>query len=173
MWIPIPNGEISYAHLNWAGQVDIIALGAVGDSATVYGRTSISLNDQDASYISIYNDQGLAAGPFRSRYDISSGVYVSAVKSNDGTGFSSLKPLTALKEVPNSAWSGESAVTVEGRSYSIPVTVMAYNKDTLSWISGSDGKSIVEIAHAYAKKCNMYASEDGVIRIIEVGGDFR
>nr|WP_325249652.1 S-layer homology domain-containing protein [uncultured Oscillibacter sp.] len=170
---PIPNGEISYAHLNWAGQVDIIALGAVGDSATVYGRTSISLNDQDASYISIYNDQGLAAGPFRSRYDISSGVYVSAVKSNDGTGFSSLKPLTALKEVPNSAWSGESAVTVEGRSYSIPVTVMAYNKDTLSWISGSDGKSIVEIAHAYAKKCNMYASEDGVIRIIEVGGDFR
>ena len=100
---PIPNGEISYAHTNWAGQVDIIALGAAGDSATVYGRTSFSLSDQDASYISIYNNQGLAAGPFRSRYDISSGVYVAAVKSNDGTGFASLKPLTALKDVPNSA----------------------------------------------------------------------
>ncbi len=171
---PIPNGEISYAHLNWAGQVDIIALGAVNDGSVLYGRTSVTMDDgQDVLRISIYNDQGLVAGPFRSHYDISGGVYVAAVESNDGTGFSSIRPLTALKEVPNTAWSGESAVTVEGRSYTIPVTVMAYNKDSHEWISPSDGKSIVEIAHAYAQKCDMYASEDGVIRIIEVGGDFR
>ncbi len=170
---PIPNGEISYAHTNWNGQVDIIVLGDVSTSSTVYGRTSVSMNEQDASYISVYNALGLVAGPFRSRYDIGGGVYVEAVKSNDGTGFSSLKRLTALKDVPNTAWSGESAVTVDGRSYSIPVTVMAYNKDTLSWISAADGKSVVDIAHAYAQKCDMYASEDGVIRIIEVGGDFR
>lgn len=62
---------------------------------------------------------------------------------------------------------------MDGRTYSIPSTVMAYNKDTLSWISASDGRSIVDITHAYAKKCDMFASEDGVIRIIEVGGDFR
>ena len=98
---------------------------------------------------------------------------MAAVESNDGTGFSSLKPLTALKDVPNTAWSGEGAVTVDGRTYSIPVTVMAYNKDTAEWISAGDGKTVVDIAHAYAKKCDMYASEDGVIRAIEVGGDFR
>ena len=63
---PIPNGEISYAHTNWAGQVDVIAVGTVGKNATIYGRTSISMNDRDFSYISIYNDGGLAAGPFRS-----------------------------------------------------------------------------------------------------------
>nr|WP_325212895.1 S-layer homology domain-containing protein [uncultured Oscillibacter sp.] len=171
---PIPNGEISYAHTNWAGQVDVIVLGSTGRNVVVYGRTSISMGDRDLAYISIYSDQGQVAGPFRSRYDIGGGVYVAAVVDNAGTGsFSSLKPLAALKDVPNSAWSGESAVTVDGRTYSIPSTVMAYNRDTHEWISASEGKTVVDIAHAYAKECDMYASEDGVIRAIEVGGGFR
>ena len=171
---PIPNGEISYAHTNWAGQVDIIVLGGVNTGA-VYGRTAISTPDgRDAAYISIYNSEGLVAGPFRSRYNIGGGVYVAAVVSDAGTGgFSSLKPLTALKDVPNTAWTGESAVTVDGRSYTISPNVMAYNKDSMEWISAGEGRSVVEITHAYAKKCDMYASDDGVIRAIEVGGDFR
>ena len=168
----ISNGEISYAHTNWRGQVDVIALG--GGGVTLYGRTSISVNDRDISYISIYSDQGKVAGPFLSHYDISGGVYVSAVVADEGTGgFSSLKPLTAMKDVPNSAWSGPGAVTVDGRTYSVAFNVMAYNKDTLSWIVPEDGKTVVDIAHAYSKKCDLYASEDGVIRAIEVGGDFR
>lgn len=170
---PIPNSEISYAHTNWAGQVDIIALGAAGGGATLYGRTSVTLDDHDVRRIAIFNDQGQATDYFRTNYDIGGGVYVAAVESNDGTGFSSLQPLTALKDVPNTAWSGEGAVTVDGRSYSIPVTVMAFNKDTNSWIQAEGGRSVVDIAHAYAKKCDMYASGDGVIRVIEVGGDFR
>lgn len=171
---PISNGEISYAHTNWAGRVDIIALGIAGGNATLYGRTSAMLDDRGRSRIAIFNDQGQVSDYYPSGYDIGGGVYVAAVVSDVGTGgFSSLKPLTALEDVPNSAWSGEGAVTVDGRSYAIPVSVMAYNKDTREWISAADGRSIVEIAHAYAKKCDMYASEDGVIRVIEVGGDFR
>ncbi len=171
---PISNGEISYAHLNWAGQVDIIVLGGVNDGSVLYGRTSVTMDsDRDIYRISVYNDQGQVAGPFRSHYDIPGGVYVAAVVANDGTGFSSLKRLTALKEVPNSAWSGQSAVTVDGRSYSIPISVMCYNKDSHTWIEPTDSRSAVDIAHAYAKQCDMYASEDGVIRVIEVGGDFR
>lgn len=122
---PISNGEISYAHLNWAGQVDIIVLGGVNDGSVLYGRTSVTMDsDRDIYRISVYNDQGQVAGPFRSHYDIPGGVYVAAVVANDGTGFSSLKRLTALKEVPNSAWSGQSAVTVDGRSYSIPLSLI-------------------------------------------------
>lgn len=170
---PIANGEISYAHTNWAGQVDIIALGAVGVGATIYGRTSISYSDRDYALISIYNDQGQVAGPYRSTYDIGGGVYVAAVEARDGSGFSSLKPLTALKDVPRTAWSGQSAVTVDGRTYSISDTVIAYNKDTMEWITPTEGRSVLEIAHAYAKTYTLYASEDGVIRAIEVGGDFR
>lgn len=171
---PIPNREISYAHTNWAGQVDIIALGTAGSGATLYGRTSIKLDDRDIRRIAVFNDQGQVTDYFRSNYDIAGGVYVAAVVDEAGTGsFSSLKPLTVLKDVPNTAWSGESAVTVDGRTYSIPVTVMAYNKDSNSWIRAEEGRSVVDIAHAYAQKCTMYASDDGVIRAIEVGGDFR
>ena len=50
---------------------------------------------------------------------------------------------------------------------------MVYNKDSREWISASEGKSAVDIAHAYAQKSVIYASDDGVIRAIEVGGDFR
>ena len=170
---PVANEEISYAHTNWAGQVDIIVIGAVGTGASIYGRTALSYTDRNYSLISVYNDQGLAAGPFRSTYDIGAGVYVAAVEARDGSGFSSLKPLTALKDVPSTAWSGQGSVTVDGRSYSIPVTVMAYNKDTLEWITATEDRSILDIARAYSKKYDMYASEDGVIRVIEVGGDFR
>ena len=98
---------------------------------------------------------------------------MAAVVANDGTGFSSLQRLTALEDVPNTAWSGQGAVTVDGRTYSIASDVMCYNRDISGWITAAEGRSALDIAHAYAQKCDMYASSDGVIRAIEVGGDFR
>lgn len=187
---PIPSGEISYAHTNWAGRVDVIVLGGIHDGAVFYGRTSVTFEEvmmqhpenpnfqipdpsKEPTYYMSISDGKTTIGPFRSYYDINGGVYVAAVVSSSGTSFSSLQPLTALKEVPNTAWTGESAVMVDGRSYSIPETVMAYNKDTNQWIQPTASQSVVDIAHAYAKQCNLYASEDGVIRIIEVGGGSR
>lgn len=168
---PIPSGEISYAHTNWAGQVDIIALGAASSGAVVYGRTSLSVDELKVSRVAIINERGCVAGPYPTGYNVGDGVYVEAVVSD--AGFSRLKPLTALKDVPNTAWSGEGAVTVDGRSYSIPESVMAYNRDAREWVSAKDGRSVVDIAHAYAQTCSMYADDGGVIRIIEVGGASR
>lgn len=54
-----------------------------------------------------------------------------------------------------------------------PCDVAAYSSATNTWIEPTGDKSTVEIAHAYAKKCNLYASGDGVIRIIEMGGNRR
>lgn len=173
---PIPNKEIRYAHLNWAGQVDIIALGGANDGSVLYGRTSVSMGDDPnrINYrMSIYNSAGRVAGPFPTNYDIPGGVYVAAVVDSDNTGFASLQRLTALKGVPNTAWSGQGAVTVDSRSYSIPASIMIYNRDTNTWLQPTENQSVVEIAHAYAKQCDMYASGDGAIRIIEIGGDFR
>lgn len=160
--------EISYAHLNWANQVDVIVLGGARSSGVFYGRVSITVNEgasRDTYRVTVTNPDG-KLGPYVSNYDIANGSYVAAVEDGTGTGFSSLKPLTALKEVPNTAWSGQSAVTVDGRSYSIPSSVMCYNRDLTSWVT-------LEEAHAYAKQCNMYASDDGVIRIIEIDTRFK
>ena len=163
---PIANGEISYAHLNWANRVDIIVLGGVNSSSGVfYGRTSVTMDSDENSdrlYMTVINPQG-RMGPFRLTYNIPGGTYVAARKNSSGTAFDSLQQLTRLREVPNSAWTGQGAVTVAGRTYTISGTVMCYNRDTASWIS-------LEEAHAYAKQCDMYASDDGVIRAIEVGG---
>lgn len=164
---PISSGEISYAHLNWADQVDIIVLGGV-KSGVFYGRASISVTEsggRDTYRVSVVSPDG-TMGPYITQYeDIVQGTYVAAMESSTGLGFSSLKPLTALKDVPNTAWSGQSAVTVDGRSYSIPSNVMCYNRDISGWVT-------LEEAHAYAKECDMYASDDGVIRAIEIDTRF-
>lgn len=162
---PISAGEISYAHVNWAGQVDVIVLGGVNNGGVFYGRVSITAGSREDSYrISIVSPEG-TKGPYYSNYDVTHGTYVAAVESSTGMGFSSLKPLTAMKDVPNTAWSGRSAVTIDGRSYSVPTNVMCYNKDIASWVT-------LEEAHAYTGKCDMYASDDGVIRAIEIDTRF-
>ena len=162
---PISAGEISYAHVNWANQVDIIVLGGVNSGKVFYGRVSITVGSREDTYrISVISPEG-KKGPYHSNYDISHGTYVAAVEDSTGMGFSSLKPLKVMEDVPNTAWSGRSAVTVDGRSYSVPSNVMCYNRDISDWVT-------LEEAHAYAGKCDMYASDDGVIRAIEIDTRF-
>ena len=71
-----------------------------------------------------------------------------------------------MKEVPNTAWSGKSAITMDGRTYTIPATVSCYNRDLGKWVT-------LEEAHAYASQLDIYASDDGVVRIIETGSKRR
>ena len=165
---PISASEIGYAHLNWANRVDIIVLGGVNNGAVFYGRTSMTMEENSNGNVSYYmeviNDQG-RIGPFRTNYEIS-GVYVAAVVDQNGTGFASLQRLVAMKEVPNTAWSGKSAITMDGRTYTIPATVSCYNRDLGKWVT-------LEEAHAYASQLDIYASDDGVVRIIETGSKRR
>lgn len=162
----IPASQISYARINWAGRVDILVVGG-GSNTVFYGRTSVTMeessdpeSDHVSYYLEVYNDKG-SMGPFRLINDIPGGVYVQATSNASGTAFTSLKELNKLGEVPNTAWSGREAVTVNGRTYTVPLTVSCYNRDNGTWLS-------LDAAHAYADKANLYASDDGVIRIIEV-----
>ena len=50
---------------------------------------------------------------------------------------------------------------VGGRSYTVPANVQCYNRDSRTWVS-------LDEALAYAPTANLYASDDGVIRIVEV-----
>lgn len=162
---PIANGEISYAHLNWANRVDIIVLGSSDSSSVFYGRTSVTMEGSDGAeqlYMKVYNPSG-ELGPYRLSYEVSGGIYVAARRNNSGTAYDSIQILTRLRDVPNASWTGQGVVTVDGRSYTISPSVMCYNRDTAGWIS-------LDAAHAYAKECDMYASDDGVIRAIDVGG---
>ena len=103
-------------------------------------------------------------GPFEMAAGLPEGVrnnaYVAAQANSRG--FTSLRPLTKFSAVPNSAWSGRTSVTVNGRSYAVPSDVACWNRDTESWVT-------LDQARAYAGRANLYESGDGVIRVIEVG----
>lgn len=162
---PISSGEIGYAHTNWANQVDIIVLGGGNSNTVFYGRTALSATSgTDTNYITVNSPEG-SIGPFRTTYEISGGAYVAAVVNANDNGFNSLKRLEAKRDVPNTAWSGQGAVTIDGRTYSIPSNVMCYNRDIGDWVT-------LEQAHAYAKECDMFVSEDGVVRAIEIDTRF-
>ena len=162
----IANSEIGYAHLNWANQVDIIVLGGGNTNTVLYGRTSLNATSSslDTRYITINTPDG-SYGPYRTNYEISGGAYVAAVLNANGDGFNSLKRLEAKRDVPNTAWTGQGAVTIDGRTYSIPSNVMCYNRDIGDWVT-------LEQAHAYAKECDIFVSDDGVVRAIEIDTRF-
>ncbi len=162
----IPASQISYAHLNWANQVDILVLGGVNNNNTIYGRTSVTMEGTDPDkityYMTVYNGRE-RMGPFRLRHDIPGGTYVMATSDSSGETYSALKELEKLAEVPNTAWSGQGVVTMNGRSYTVASDVICFNRDTAAWIT-------LDEAHAYATSADLYASDDGVIRAIEVRG---
>ena len=86
------------------------------------------------------------------------GITVTGTGSNQH--IASLVRLTALKDVPNSAWSGSGAVTVGGRTYTVPSDVLCYNVRTQDWMTLSQ-------AHAYAASSDLYV-HNGAVRIIQV-----
>ncbi len=170
---PISNSEISYAHTNWANQIDIIVLGGDSRSNVFYGRTSVTMQgdgDNITYMMELYNPQGRTQA-FRLPASYAPGAsYAMLAPSDDGSGFPVagrglcvIKDLEKLSDVPNTAWSGRGAVTVGGRTYTIAANVMCYNRDIIGWIT-------LDQAHAYSKTCQMFVSEDGVVRAIEVGG---
>ena len=172
-------GDIRYARTNWAGQVDLIVLGGSESGTMYYGvavvkRTEIQVKDEngkepdDDGYIettkttqtiAVEYGAGLQTAPIQNASLVANGAFV-AMRIKDGR-ITSLETLDKLSAVPNSAWSGQTAVTVGGRTYTVASDVPCYNSAAKSWLTLSQ-------AHGYADTANLYVS-DGVVRVIEVG----
>ena len=82
----------------------------------------------------VYGD-GKSVGPFSTGYDVRTGDYVKVILSSNGSAFMHCEKLTELDKVPNSAWSGQSAVTVGGRTYKVSEDVPCFNRSTGRWMS--------------------------------------
>ena len=172
-------GDIRYARTNWAGQVDLIVLGGSESGTVYYGvavvkRSEFQVQDENGRYpgddgyvvtskttqtIAVEYGTGLRTEPIQNASLVANGAFVEA-RIKDGR-ITSLETLTKLSNVPNSAWSGKTAVTVGGRTYTVPEDVACYNSAAKSWLTLSQ-------AHGYADTANLYVS-DGVVRVIEVG----
>lgn len=154
--------QILYVRTNWKNQVDLIVLNQT--AGEVFGRVfwETESYDEDGTAqkrIGVEFD-GQRVGPFRMEYDFQTGDYVAAKLNRNGTGFASLVELTQLKGVSRSAWIGDEAVTVNGKTYTVPESVLCYNRDNQSWIT-------LEEALAYSGSANLHV-RNGVVRIVEV-----
>lgn len=163
----VPSGQILYARANWADEVDLVVLRGSLDSTVIYGRvfwtvqTDESGEIEDCLGVEFGDGESGRTKAFPMRYNVESGDYVAATLNRNNSGFSSMVKLAELSNVDKSAWIGKSTVLVGGRSYTVPANVLCYNLDSGTWMT-------LDAALAYAPTANLYASDDGIIRVIEV-----
>ena len=165
----IRSNDILYARTNWAGKVDLIVLGGADNKTVVYGKAifrehiETPMEGSGETYFTNrlqveYGNNDKRTEEFVTGFTTTNGAYIELTVRNGRV--AGVIRLTELRSVPNSAWSGSTAVTVGGRTYRVPADVSCYNKDTGKWMTLSE-------AHAYASVSNLYV-KDGTVRVIEV-----
>ena len=162
----VSAGRVSYARINWAGEVDLVVLngGLAGD--TIYGRAVVQSSHnaetgKESRQISV-ETAGKTYGPISSGNSASTGDFVAVEINRAGTMFTRFDTMSKLSGVPSSAWVGETAVNFGNRTYEIPSDVQCYNADTGNWMK-------LENARAYGGTMNLDI-HGGMVRIVEVKG---
>ena len=156
----IPAHQITYAATDWAGRISLIVLGETGDQGTYYYGKAFTWTEKDQTMLEVRYGDGKSVGPFETGYRVSNGSYVRVTLNRNQNGYSSLETLDRLRDVPNSAWSGQGAVTVGGRTYQISGDVFCYHRATKTTLS-------LSAAHTYAQQADLYVY-NGIVYGIEV-----
>ena len=73
-------------------------------------------------------------------------VGITIVTSGNTQRIGSLVYPDELRNVPNTAWSGKGAVTVNGRTYTVPASVPCYNTQTKSWVTLTEARAYADSA---------------------------
>ena len=100
-------------------------------------------------------------GPFASTFSVDTGDIVSAELNAARTTFINMTRLDKLGDVPASAWVGRTAVNYGGRTYTVPSSVLCWNRNNGTWFDK------LETALDYGGKRDIYV-KDGVVRVIEI-----
>ena len=184
----LPASGVTASRANWADKIDLIVLNGRPDAVVYYGRAEVKItrtsekvpvkdadghSPDDDDWEPTYEDRsesvltlavdcnGTAFGPWNvTRESAQTGDFVAARLNKAGDGFSSVYVLKKIENVAFSAWSGKTAVTAGGKTYSVPENVPCYNRDNGRWMS-------LDNAKLYAKRAALYV-EDGTVRAVEV-----
>lgn len=160
----IEKNRVAYYRTGSTGAVELIVLSDTTGSV-YYGRAIVSMLYDDGIVEAAYGveiDYGKSkTQKIPTGFAVRSGDYVEAVLNSIGNRFTSLTTLTRLASVPASAWIGDTAVNYAGQTYTVPSTVICYNRDAGAWFDDLDA------AKAYGGTMDLYV-KDGVVRVIEV-----
>lgn len=157
----VPASKIAYVGKDWAGRVNILVLDDVTGDGYTYGRITAESDGDTGMMISVEYGNGKTVGPVSSNLGYS-GNYVGIALTGDGSRAAKLVSLESLGKVSNNAWSSNTLVMANGRSYTVASDVVCYNKTSRSWVS-------LTAARAYAGTASLFADAHGVVRVVEVG----
>ena len=165
----VPSSQITYAGTDWADRVKVIVLNSVTGGGYIFGRAHYTANyDEEGNrvgnaQISVEYGEGRTTATFETGYVVRNGdiVGITIVTAGNTQRIGSLIYPDELRNVPNSAWSGKGAVTVNGRTYTVPASLPCYNRETREWVTLTE-------ARAYADSATLYVHQ-GVVRFLEVG----
>lgn len=165
----VPSSQITYAGTDWADRVKVIVLNSVTGSGYIFGRAHYTANyDEEGNRVgnaqlSVEYGEGKTTATFETGYVVRNGdiVGITIVTAGNTQRIGSLIYPDELRNVPNAAWSGKGAVTVNGRTYTVPASLPCYNRETREWVTITE-------ARAYADSATLYVHQ-GVVRFLEVG----
>ena len=175
----IPADQITCAHTNSFGEIDIIVLNTAQPSNIFYGRVK-EVNEIEAKtekdgqpaeeeeeaepyeWTVTVDCGGANTIEVRTLDEVEPGDFVRVVMEDDW--YARIQLLSKLRNVPVTNWIGAGAVTMNGRNYLVPNDVPVYNRDTGMWMNGE-----MELALRYARSTNLYI-HDGTVKVVEVFG---
>mgnify|MGYP004519160063 CR=1 FL=1 len=167
----ISAGSVLYAEADYAGRVSVIVLNNGTGEAYTYGRYRFTPSSgKDDSYtnatISVEYGNGKTTDTVECGDGYRDGEFGGLALSTGSTGakrVAGTAQVTKLEKVSNSAWNGNTSVTVKGTTYVVPDSVVCYNKTTGYWCSLSAARAFSGAADLY------YDSIGNKIRIVVVG----
>ena len=165
----IPSSQIDYAGSDWDGRVNVIVLKSASPSGAIFGRAHYTATyDDDGNRVgnaqlSVEYGEGRTTPTLATGYEVSNGQVIGITIIHDGNTQRLGRVIypEILRQVPNNAWSGRGAVTVNGRTYTVPTNVPCYNKETDAWVTLSE-------ARGYSSDSTLYVYQ-GQVCFVEVG----
>lgn len=156
----ISASDITYARVNWAGEIDLVVLHVGTGGNVLYGWAAVRKTTVGTDTITTVEiiSGNKRTGEIETAYGIDRSGYVEATMK-DGK-FMKIQSLSCLKNVSNDVWVGSNLVVHAGRSYTLAKDLLCFNADSGEWIT-------LEQAQAYSDSADLYV-KDGVVRIIEV-----
>ena len=167
----VSASDISYAHCNDAGQIDLLVLDAVTGSCYTYGfavtGTQVSVGVSGFVYsngtVSVRNSAGTS-----SAYLTAASIKDDAAIGISGSASGKLAGMVTLAKatgIVRDDFNGLTSVNINGVEYPISDQVQVYNSDTEQWTT-------LEKAKAYGSSFTLYfdrtTAQGGQVRIITV-----
>ena len=171
----VPGSQISYYHLNGAGQVDVLIFENITGDCYIYGLLTSQVETVEIPPFAPYTERTMRVtnqsgshGPYGGGGTVSGGSKVFGGVAPGGNGrVADWRTLTAVSNVPRSAFStvdGTVWFTHNGASYPVSEEVQCYNNVSGTWFDS------LAACRAFSNNLTVYydrpVNEGGKIRVV-------